>query len=281
MVGWGASWTNAKVLSFYIDEYEMVLFRFSLTALTLIPIIIVLQKSFYVSIKTIFYAFVTSLFLVAYMKYYFLGTKYGTASLGGAFVTTLAPIITFLLYVLFGARKLRKRDWFALALGALGVSTMLNIFTFKSEEVFTQYNLYFLLAATLWPLVTILSSKSKDTSPIVFTFYLYIFSSLLVTLFFIDFNTIAYASFDSTFYLHMGSLILFSTTFSNTIYFLGIERLGVAEVSSFIFLVPFSAIVLSALLIDEEIGVPVLIGTLLTLFAVKILNNINFFRKGH
>ncbi len=77
-----------------------------------------------------------------------------------------------------------------------------------------------------------------------------------------------------------GSPVAFAaTTFANTVYFLGIERLGAGEVSSFIFLVPFSAIGLSALFLKESISLSMILGTIMTLYAVKLLNHITFFRK--
>lgn len=77
----------------------------------------------------------------------------------------------------------------------------------------------------------------------------------------------------------MLSISILASTFANTIYFLGIEKLGASEVSSFIFLVPFAAITLSAIFLQEEITYSIVIGTILTLIAVKILNNIKIFRR--
>jgi len=42
------------------------------------------------------------------------------------------------------------------------------------------------------------------------------------------------------------------------------------------FLVPFYAIGFSAIFLDEEVNVWMIVGTILTLIAVKILNNIRF-----
>ena len=61
--------------------------------------------------------------------------------------------------------------------------------------------------------------------------------------------------------------------------FIGIEKLGANEVSSFIFLVPFSAITLSIIFLKEEVHFTIFVGTILTLFAVKVLNNIKIFKK--
>ena len=70
-----------------------------------------------------------------------------------------------------------------------------------------------------------------------------------------------------------------STTFSTSIYFIGIEKLGTNEVSSFIFLVPFFAISFSIIFLNEKVSISIIIGTIMTLIAVKILNNIKIFKK--
>ncbi len=279
MIGWGATWVNAKILSEYINEFEMVFLRIGITALTMIPIILVLKKSFKIDIKTFLLVCVSALVMIFYMKYYFLGTKLGTASLGGAFVTTLVPINTFLILVLMRSKTIAKKDMFALGLGVIGVLTMLNAWALKAEDIFVLHNLYFIFASILWPVLTILSSKSRNISPIVFTFYLYIVVVVLYVLFFVDISNIAYESFDSRFWLNIFVITIAGSTFANTIYFLGVEKLGASEVSSFIFLVPFSAIALSVIFLGEEIGINVIIGTVLTLFAVKILNNIKLFKS--
>ena len=279
MFGWGASWVNVKVLSNFINEYELVLIRFSITAITMLPIIIFLRKSFKIDFKTFLLVIATSLVFIAYMKYFFLGTKYGTASLGGAFVTTLIPINTFIFLALLKIKKIEKKDIFALFLGGIGVLTMLNIWHFKFENIFVIQNLYFILASILWPIFTILSSKATKISPIVFSFYLYVITSFITLVLFIDLNAIQYEKFDYIFWLNIFSITIFASTFANTIYFLGIEKLGTSEVSSFIFLVPFFAIVLSIIFLNEKVTISIILGTILTLISVKILNNIKLFRK--
>ncbi|MGB7402526.1 MAG: DMT family transporter [Arcobacter sp.] len=279
MAGWGASWVSAKVLSAYINEYELVFFRNVFTIITLLPVLLYSKKSFHINLKSFILVVVASIVMIAYMKCYFLGTKFGTASLGGALVTTMIPINTFLIMALFFGRRIGKKDIFALVLGGLGVLTMLNIWSFSHEQIFSQKNIYFVLASILWPILTIVSSKATKISPMVFTFYMYVISTILVMIFFVDLPNIDYKAFDWIFWLNILSISIISTTFATTIYFVGIEKLGTNEVSSFIFLVPLFAIVLSVIFLDEKISLSIIIGTTLTLLAVKILNNIKFKRK--
>lgn len=279
MAGWGASWVNAKVLSLYIDEYEFLIFRNIFTMTTLFPVIIFFKKKFSINLKTFLLVLLASVIMVSYSKFYFLGAKFGTASLGGALVTTLVPINTFLLMAVFFSKKIQRKDFFALGIGAMGVLTMLNVWSFSVDEIFTTYNIYFLIASLLWPLLTITSSKNTHVSPMVFTFYIYIVSTILTWIFLTDISQIKYESLDSLFWINMLSLAIISTTFSTTIYFVGIEKLGTNEVSSFIFLVPFFAIIFSVIFLGEEINSSIIIGTILTLIAVKMLNDIKFIKK--
>jgi drug/metabolite transporter (DMT)-like permease len=156
---------------------------------------------------------------------------------------------------------------------------MLHIWTFDLAHILVIHNLYFLLAAILWAVLTIVSSKSTKISPIVFTFYMYIMSVVFDWLFFVDVSAIPFGSFDGIFWLNTLLISLAASTFANTIFFLGIEKLGAAEVSSFVFLVPFSAIILSAIFLGEKVDLFIVFGTVLTLWAVKLLNNIHIMRK--
>ncbi len=276
MVGWGASWVNVKVLSNYVNEYEMVFLRFGLASLSFIPILVYLKKSFKIDKKTLFLATLAAITNIAYMKYFFLGAKFGTAGLGGAFVTTLVPINTFLLMALFFGRKISSKDVLALFLGAFGVLMMLGVWTLGAEQVLTKYNLYFVLASLLWPILTIVSSKATKVAPLVFIFYMYAITTLLVALFFVDFSFLKTVSHEPVFLFNIACIAFAGTTFATSVYFVGIEKLGTNEVSSFIFLVPFFAIGLSAMFLGERIGLHVIIGTILTIIAVSMLNNIKF-----
>ncbi|MFA7084772.1 MAG: DMT family transporter [Arcobacteraceae bacterium] len=279
MFAWGLSWVSAKFVSTYINEYELIFLRNILTLCSLIPILIFTKKYFKINLKSFALSFLASIFMILYMKYYFLGLQHGTASLGGTFVTTLIPINTFILMALFFKKKTSRKDIFALVLGVTGVLTIIHIWTFNIEQIFALENIYFFLAALLWSLITITSSKSTQTSPIVFSFYMYIISTILVLLFFLDVKTIAFETFDRLFWFNMFIISIVSTTFATTIYFIGIEKLGAKEVTSFIFLVPFFAIATSAIFLKEEITVSIIIGTALTIVALAILNNIVVFNK--
>ncbi|MEA3353561.1 MAG: EamA family transporter [Campylobacterota bacterium] len=73
MISWGASWVNAKVISDYISAQELVFYRYLVTVVTLIPVLIYMRKSFKIDIKTIFLALLASSFLILYSIFFLMG----------------------------------------------------------------------------------------------------------------------------------------------------------------------------------------------------------------
>lgn len=281
MIFWGASWVNVKVLTTYINEYETVFLRLGFSFISMVPIIYYLKLGFKIDLRNLFFAFIAAVVLIVYSILFFLGVKYGTAGLGGALVTTLVPINTFIILSIIHKKTISIKHSFALILGGFGVLTMLNIWHFNMNDIFSKQNIYFLIASTLWPILTIVTSKALKIHVLVFTFYIYVIATLIVFIFFIDINIFStITNFDSIFWFNMFILSVLSTTFATSVYFIGAEKLGIKEVSSFIFLVPSSALVLSALFLNESISFNTLLGTICTIVAIYILNNLklNFFR---
>lgn len=275
MIFWGASWVNVKVLSTYINEYEVIFLRMGISLITMIPVLIYLKQDFRLTLKSIFLILLASLILVLYSIVFFLGVKNGTAGLGGALVTTLIPINTFLILAFWNKKTISLKHSFALILGGFGVLTMLNIWKFNLNEILSPQNIYFLIASILWPLLTITSSKESKVSALIFTFYVYILSSLMVYFLFVDFSIFQKVfNFDYIFWINIAVISIFSTTFATSIYFVGIEKLGTKKVSSFIFLVPSSALVLSSIFLGEKISFNILLGTVCAVIAIYILNDL-------
>jgi len=279
MVFWGASWVNVKILSSYINEYELVFLRMGISFVSMFPILYYFKFSFKIDLKTLILILLASTVLVSYSIVFFLGVEHGTAGFGGALVTTLIPINTFIILAIIHKKTISLKHSFALILGGFGVLTMLNIWSFDLSEIFSKDNIYFLIASILWPILTIISSKATKTNAMVFTFYVYIISTFVIYTFFIEdtlFNTVL--NFDYIFWLNIFVITILSTTFATSIYFVGITKIGTKEVTSFIFLVPASALILSAIFLDEKITYNTILGTVCTIIAIYILNNLNIFK---
>lgn len=279
MIFWGASWISTKVLTNYINEYELVFLRMGICFITMFPIIYFYKLSFKLDIKSFFLILIASLILTSYSISMFIGLKHGSGGFGGAFVTTLIPINTFILVAILNKKTISLKHSFALILGAFGVLNMLNIWNFDLSEIFSKDTLYFLLASILWPILTIITAKATKINAFVFTFYTYIISSFVLFVFFVDTSIFEkVANLDFIFWFNLFVITILSTTFATSIYFIGASKLGAKEVSSFVFFVPASALIIGAIFLDEEITSNTIIGTIFTIIAIYILNNLNLFK---
>ena len=283
MIFWGASWISTKVLTNYINEYELVFLRMGICFITLFPIIYFFKFSFKLDIKSFFLILIASLVLTSYSISMFIGLKHGSAGFGGALVTTLIPINTFIIVAILSRKTISLKHSFALLLGAFGVLNMLNIWNFNLNEIFSKDTLYFLLSSILWPILTIITAKASKIHAFVFTFYTYIISSIVLIIFFVDTSIFERViEFDFIFWFNLFVITILSTTFATSIYFIGATKLGTKEVSSFIFLVPATALIIGAIFLGEKITLNTVIGTVFTIIAIYILNNLSFlklFRK--
>ena len=279
MIFWGASWISTKVLTNYVNEYELVFLRMGICFITMFPIIYFYKLSFKLDIKSFFLILIASFVLTSYSISMFIGLKHGSGGFGGALVTTLIPINTFILVAILNKKTISLKHSFALILGAFGVLNMLNIWNFDLSEIFSKDTLYFLLASILWPILTIITAKATKINAFVFTFYTYIISSFVLFVFFVDTSIFEkVANLDFIFWFNLFVITILSTTFATSIYFIGASKLGGKEVSSFIFLVPATALIIGAIFLDEKITSNTIIGTIFTIIAIYILNNLNLFK---
>ena len=279
MIFWGASWISTKVLTNYINEYELVFLRMGICFITLFPIIYFFKFSFKLDIKSFFLVLIASLVLTSYSISMFIGLKHGSAGFGGALVTTLIPINTFIIVAILSRKTISLKHSFALLLGAFGVLNMLNIWNFNLNEIFSKDTLYFLLSSILWPILTIITAKASKIHAFVFTFYTYIISSIVLIIFFVDTSIFERViEFDFIFWFNLFVITILSTTFATSIYFIGATKLGTKEVSSFIFLVPATALIIGAIFLGEKITLNTVIGTVFTIIAIYILNNLSFLK---
>ncbi len=279
MIFWGIAWVNTKILTNYVNEYELVFLRMGICFISMFPIIFFSNLSFKINLKSFYLILIASVFLVLYSIVFFLGVQHGTPGFGGALVTTLIPINTFILIALINRKTISLKHSFALILGGFGVLTMLNVWNFNPNEIFSKDNVYFLMASILWPLLTIVSAKDTKTNGLVFTFYVYVISTFVVYLFFVD-NSVfeKVVSFDLKFWINMFMITILSTTFATSIYFIAIAKIGTKEATTFIFLVPASAMVSSAIYLGEKISFSTILGTFCTIIAIYILNNLSIFK---
>ena len=272
MITWGLSWTNAKILGTYADAPLIMFWRFVLASICFL-FIAGTNGSLKIPTKAIPTIVINSIFMVLYNFFYFKGTQIGLAGTGGVLVTTLNPILTSFFSSLLKYDTLPKKDWAALCIGLLSGSIILRIWDLNFFSFYNSGNLFFIMASLSWVAVTITTSKSKEKiSFLSYTFWTFL-SSALISMNFVSYNSLfSIITFDLIFWFNLIILSIFAMAFGTSIYFYASTRLGPKKASSYIFLVPFTAILFSMYFLGEPLQLSTILGGGIGLFAVYLIN---------
>lgn len=270
---WGLSWPSGKVLSHYCSPFNFSFYRFSLVAVSMVLLLIILRIRPTVSRAGWRPLAASGVLLGVYGFFLVTGLKNGTAGAGGVLVTTLNPIVSYALGILISRKAPGRNETIGLLLGILAGVVLLDLWK-NADQLANGGNLYFLFAACSWAVMTkFTASGAKFGAPLAFSTWQYIIT-LLCLLPFTDYQEAANAmhirEFPFWFNLIFSSVIV--TTGATTIFFYTSTRLGAERTSSFIFLVPFAAALSSLLFLGETIKMHTIVGGLIGIAAVYFIN---------
>lgn len=274
MVVWGISWSAGKIIAPYSSKEVTIFWRFFVTFLSLIPLMFLLKIELKKSKLIFLFGISGAILIILYNYFFFQGLAQGKAGLGGVLVTSLNPILNFIFVAIVYRQSIRFKESIGLLLGLLGGAVILQLWKFDLGDLFQSGNLYFLGASFVWVLVTINSQHaSKVSHTILYSFYIYGFASLF-SLLIVGINGTAGSLFitDPAFWTSIFYISVISTTFGTTMYFIATSKLGSNKASSYIFLVPVSAILGSYLILGEIPMWTTIAGGGLAISAVYLIN---------
>ena len=273
MATWGLSWTNAKILSDYGPSSVVAFWRFFFSSITMIPVLWLTGNDFRVTRQGMKYIFPGAVFISLYNIFFFVGTDRGSASVGGIIVPTFNPVITFIISVLLLKQVFSRKDIIGLVLGFTGGVIVLQAWTLSLEQMIANGNLFFICASISWGIMSIISGRSHGhVSTLSFSFWVYTISALIYLGVTWNKDILLIFTYDWIFWVNMFFLSAGAMVFGTTVYFLGTTRLGPEKASSFIFMVPVTALLFSVLLIGERLEVTTMIGGIMTMTAVYLIN---------
>tara|TARA_B100001758_G_C18184398_1_gene491179 strand:- start:26 stop:724 length:699 start_codon:yes stop_codon:yes gene_type:complete len=212
-----------------------------------------------------------SIIFYIYNIYFFMGTHYGYAGKGAVLVTTLNPIITFIIMSIIN-KGVKKKEMIGIFLGILGGLFIMNVFNEGILNIFHINNIFFLICAFTWGINTVITNYGqKDINPFQFIFFCYLFTTI-ISLPFSEINTIDILKLDYRFYFNFLIVSLGAMSFGTSIYLYSTPKLGPIKASAFIFSVPFIALGTANIFLGEPITQNVVIGGIISLFAIYIIN---------
>jgi drug/metabolite transporter (DMT)-like permease len=270
---WGLSWPSGKVLMHYCTPVNMAAYRYVVVLATLYPILLMMKVSLRVKKAGIPAIIASGALLAAYSVFMFIGLKRGTAGAGGVLVTTLNPIMAYTLGILLSRKLPSLNAAIGLLLGIAAGCVLLEVWS-KAGAVFESGNLYFLLSALTWSVMSKITARGANYgSSMGFSLWQYVVT-LLCLLPMVNWNEVN-ATIQVREFAFWGNLFFSAaivTSLATTIYFYTTTRLGAEKASSFIFMVPLAAALSSWLLLGEHIQPHTAIGGVLGIAAVYAIN---------
>ncbi len=270
---WGISWPSAKIVGRYADAELLMFWRFLIGAITMLPIMYLLNIKANLPKKSLRYVIIASICLVGYNYNYLKGTQIGMAGIGGVIVPTLSPLVTFILAIVTLNQKIKKKDIIGIFFGILGGLTLLEIWKFSFQELSKSGNLYFIIAATVWAGATICTQKAKsELNAVNFSLWLYLVAILIVLPITPLYSIMDVFTFDWIFWMNFFVISALSLGLGTTIFFLATMKIGSHKTSSFMYVVPISAVGFSVLFLGEPLMLSTIIGGGFAILGVYLIN---------
>lgn len=270
---WGGGWSALKILTYDLPLEVIVFWRFFIMSLSFLPILFLIKKPLILNVSTLKFVAGSSVLNIAFMVSSFLGIKYGFAGGAGVVITTLSPVMTFLLVAIIFKKRLQNLQYFGLFLGVIGGAVLLEL---NHISLFLNgSNIYFLLCAIIWAGVTVLSQHShKHIHPIHYSFLISIVATVMtfVYAFGLDFDLLSVLNQGTKFWISLIYLAVFGQSIATTIFFMASGKLGSEKTSSYMFLVPVFALLIAWVVLDEAVQIHILVGGAISLAAVYFIN---------
>jgi drug/metabolite transporter (DMT)-like permease len=270
---WGLSWPSGKVLTHYCSAINFSVYRYTLVVATLLVLLLASRTQITIQKKGMPVVLAAGVCLCGYSYLFFMGLKNGAPGAGGILVTILNPIMAYTLGIILDRKLPKRNEAIGLLLGIIAGCILLKVWD-NGHAIIESGNIYFLLAALTWAVMSKFTSKgSRYGTSAGFSLWQYIitlacFLPMMDTQEFVN----ALGIKDSIFWGNLLYSSVINTALATTMYFYATTRLGAEKASSFIFLVPMAAGTSSWLLLGEHIAPHTIIGGVVGIAAVYMIN---------
>jgi len=272
MLFWGIAWTAGKVAAEHSNAEVAAFWRYGISFITIIPVVWFLKTPLKTDRVGFLYMLGAGVLTSLFNYLFFAGLAHGEAGYGGTMVTSLAPIITYILSISFLGTKVSTRQIIALIMGIFGALVLLRV-PFEGFAFLSVESSYFLGCAIVWSLVTVISQKAAKRADLMFyTFVVFGITAFINMLFALPHHPFDFAAYDSVFWITIIFIGVIPGTFSTALYFVSAGKVGAHATGVFMFIVPIGAIVSSAIVYDEVVALSTVVGCLLAFLAVILFN---------
>jgi drug/metabolite transporter (DMT)-like permease len=274
---WGGSFIAGRVTALEMSAPTAALWRYLVATIMLVAILLLRERGWprLSSRQWIGVAFLGLTGVVAYNLCFIYGLETVQAS-RGSLILSLNPAATMIGAALFLHEPLTLTKASGIGLAFLGVAVELSggnpLALLRGGAGPGEIALFG--SAISWAAYTLIAKRiTVNVSPLAITTYAAFAGTLMLAIVSLargDLLVVPKASLAAwTSLVYMGSL---GTAVAFVWFLEGVQRLGPARAAVFINLVPIAAIALGALLLDERITVPMVVGAAMVITGVWILN---------
>ena len=268
---WGGGWSALKILTYDMPIDIIIFWRFFIMSLSFIPVLFLMKEPLRLNISGAKFVASSSVLNISFMVFSFLGVEGGLAGSGGVIITTLSPIVTFLLIAILFKTSFNPSQYIGLIIGLVGGIVMLELHDIG--QFLDSSNIYFLLCAIVWAFITILSQHSQShINPIHYSFYISIVATIASCLYAFGSDLSSVFTQGLEFWIALLYLAIFGQTIATTIFFIASGKLGSEKTSSFMFLVPLFSLIIAWAILGEVAQLHVVVGGMMSLVAVYFIN---------
>jgi drug/metabolite transporter (DMT)-like permease len=271
MLIWGISWTVGKVAVEHSNPQISAFWRYAISFLAIVPIVWWRKSPMKTDTKGALLTLLAGILTAGFNYLFFLGLAHGQAGYGGTMVTALVPVFTYIISILFLGVAVSLKQVVALLIGIAGVVILLRI-PWEGLGFLNLDSFYFLEAAVLWSVVTVIAHKaSVRIDSFFYTLIVFAITAIIDLFFALPYHPFSFTSYDMTFWyaiIFMGVLPGVSTA----LFFLSAGKIGAHKTGAFMFLVPVGAIVSSWVVYREHIALSTIVGAGLAFVTVILFN---------
>lgn len=191
----------------------------------------------------------------------------------GALVVALNPVMVTLLAWLLGQETMQARKGLGITIALIGCLTVIgNGEPLALLQGSVGPGEWLILGCALsWASYTLIGRHiTRTLPPLAVTLYASLLGALFLGLAAGYEGRIEAATWSWRIWASMGFLAIFGTAMAYTWFTAAVHQIGAARASVFINLVPVFAVLQAAVLLDERLGLPVLVGGLLVIAGVYL-----------
>jgi len=273
---WGGSFIAGRVMALEMSAPAAALWRYLVATIVLVPILLLRERNLprLSSRQWIGVMLLGLSGVVAYNLCFIYGLETVQAS-RGSLILSLNPAATMIGAALFLHEPLTFTKISGIGLAFLGVAVELSggnpLALMRGGAGVGEIALFG--CAISWAAYTLIARRiTVNVSPLAITTYASLAGTVMLAIISLTRGDLAVPKVSAgawTSLVYMGS---FGTAVAFVWFLEGVQRLGSARAAVFINLVPVAAIALGALLLDEHITVPMLVGAAMVISGVWIIN---------